>query len=175
MKHIHIGIGVVLIAGLAAAGYVSLRSDASEAKRPEAAPVSAPAEEKAAEAPMPTGMPMKAAAAPEATKEQEAEQKAAEAPRAAPAKVAFTVNAGSFYFVPNALKVKKGDTVTINLVNDGGFHDFTLDALGVKLKAGSAGETTTATFVAGKVGSYEYYCSVGRHRELGQKGTLVVE
>ena len=33
----------------------------------------------------------------------------------------------------------------------------------------------TAEFTADKVGSFEYYCSVGSHRSMGMKGVLKVE
>ena len=93
-----------------------------------------------------------------------------------PAAMTFDVNAGMFYFVPNVMHVKKGDTVTINLKDDGGFHDFTLDEFKVKIgPVKDVGEMKTATFTADKVGTFEYYCSVGKHREMGQKGTLIVE
>ncbi|HLP86722.1 MAG TPA: plastocyanin/azurin family copper-binding protein [Candidatus Paceibacterota bacterium] len=88
----------------------------------------------------------------------------------------FTVNGGSFYFKPNTIKVKVGDTVTINFVNDGGTHDFRIDEFGVATKTLEvAGAQDKVTFVANKKGSFEYYCSVGTHRQMGMKGTLVVE
>ena len=35
----------------------------------------------------------------------------------------FTLTAGNFKFSLNEIKVKKGDTVKITLINDEGFHD----------------------------------------------------
>ncbi len=92
-----------------------------------------------------------------------------------PANLTFDFHAGSFYFVPNMMKVKKGDTVTINVKNDGGTHDFTLDEFKVKIGPIRDGETKSATFVADKAGTFEYYCGIGSHRSMGQKGTLIVE
>jgi plastocyanin len=89
--------------------------------------------------------------------------------------VAFTVNGGNFYFKPNIIKVKQGDTVTVTFKNDEGFHDFVLNEFNVKTKQVSAGAEQVVTFVADKKGSFEYYCSVGTHRQMGMKGTLVVE
>ena len=34
---------------------------------------------------------------------------------------------------------------------------------------------TSVTFIADQEGSFEYYCSVGNHREEGMVGTLIVE
>src|SRR5512143_1034634 len=36
----------------------------------------------------------------------------------------FNVNGGSFYFKPNVITVKKGDTVRIVFKNNDGFHDW---------------------------------------------------
>jgi len=35
--------------------------------------------------------------------------------------------------------------------------------------------TTSVEFVADQEGAFEYYCSVGNHRQQGMKGTLIVE
>ena len=88
----------------------------------------------------------------------------------------FTVNGGSFYFKPDIIKVKEGDTVTITFVNDGGFHDFRIDEFGLATTIlEETGAQEQVTFVADKKGSFEYYCSIGTHRQMGMKGTLIVE
>ena len=73
------------------------------------------------------------------------------------------------------LKVKKGDTVKITFVNDGGMHNWVLDELNVTMDPIKGGSTATVQFIANKTGSFEFYCSVGSHRDMGMKGTLVVE
>lgn len=87
----------------------------------------------------------------------------------------FTVEGGMYYFDPKEIRVKKGDTVKIILTNTEGMHDFVLDEFGVKTKTIKAGETDSVTFVADKMGTFEYYCSVGTHRAMGMKGNLIVE
>ena len=87
----------------------------------------------------------------------------------------FTVEGGMFYFKPSEMKVKKGDTVKITLTNKEGLHDWVLDEFNAKTKRIKAGETDTVTFIADKVGTFEYYCSVGNHRAMGMKGNLIVE
>lgn len=89
--------------------------------------------------------------------------------------VTFDVTGGNFFFLPNQLKVKKGDTVVINFKNDKGFHNFVLDEFGVNFDAISDGMSKTVSFVADKVGTFEFYCSVGSHSTLGMKGNLIVE
>jgi nitrosocyanin len=89
--------------------------------------------------------------------------------------VTIAVRGGSYYFTPNEIKVKKGDTVKVVFTNDGGMHNFLLDAFNVSMDPIKVGESKTLTFVADKTGSFEYYCGVGKHRQMGQKGILVVE
>ncbi|MBX4210700.1 cupredoxin domain-containing protein [Candidatus Parcubacteria bacterium] len=87
----------------------------------------------------------------------------------------FTVTGGSnFRFTPTTLTVNKGDTVTIKFVNSGGMHDWRIDEFNVTTKVIQSGQTDSVTFVANKTGSFEYYCSVGTHRQMGMKGTLTV-
>lgn len=87
----------------------------------------------------------------------------------------FTVDGSNFKFVPNQIKVKKGDTVKIIFKNTGGFHDLKIDEFNVGTKQLQDGAQETVQFVADKAGTFEYYCSVGQHRQMGMKGTLIVE
>lgn len=88
----------------------------------------------------------------------------------------FDIKAGSFYFTPTELRVKRGDKVTINVTNDGGFHNLTIDAFNVKIgPITTIGQKASAEFMADKAGTFEFYCNVGTHRQKGQKGLLIVE
>ena len=87
----------------------------------------------------------------------------------------FTVNGSNMKFEPNTMTVKKGDIVRITFKNVGGMHDFVIDEYNVKTKVLKAGTEEVVEFVADKTGSFEYYCSVGNHRAMGMKGTLVVQ
>lgn len=87
----------------------------------------------------------------------------------------FTIESSNFKFSLPVMKVKKGDTVVVKLTNKEGFHDFTLDEFSVKTAQLAAGKSEDVTFVAGKTGTFEYYCSVGSHRAMGMKGNLIVE
>ena len=86
----------------------------------------------------------------------------------------FTVTGSNFKFEPASLTVKKGDKVKIVFKNTGGFHDFKIDEFKVATKQIQGGSEETVEFIANKAGSFEYYCSVGKHRQMGMKGTLVV-
>lgn len=85
------------------------------------------------------------------------------------------IEAGSFYYSLKEIRVKKGDKIKIVMTAKDMMHDFNIDELGVKMPVVKAGETGTVEFTAEKVGEFEYYCSVGQHRKLGQVGTLIVE
>lgn len=86
----------------------------------------------------------------------------------------FTVTGKNFSFIPAAMSVKRGDRVRITFVNESGTHDLRVDGYNVGTKVIQGGASETFEFVADKTGSFEYYCSVGQHREMGMKGTLTV-
>ncbi|MEK7509080.1 MAG: cupredoxin domain-containing protein [Patescibacteria group bacterium] len=87
----------------------------------------------------------------------------------------FTISGQPFSFAPNTMTVKKGDTVKITFKNVSGTHDLRVDGYNVGTKVIQAGQEETITFVADKAGTFEYYCSVGEHRQKGMKGTLTVQ
>lgn len=85
------------------------------------------------------------------------------------------VEGGMFYYKPDMIKAKQGDTIKLVFKNVSGMHDFVIDDLSVKTPVIKQDETTEVTFVAETVGTYEFYCSVGDHRARGMVGTLVIE
>jgi heme/copper-type cytochrome/quinol oxidase subunit 2 len=85
------------------------------------------------------------------------------------------VEGGSFYYKPNEIRVKAGQPVKIVLTSADMMHDFVIDELNVKLPITRAGQTNTVEFTPTKPGTYEFYCSVGNHRQQGQVGKLIVE
>lgn len=89
----------------------------------------------------------------------------------------FTLDSFEFGYDQKTITVKKGETVRITLTNSGKMpHDWIVDEFtGAKTKMIKNGETDTVTFVADKAGTFEYYCSVGKHRANGMVGKLVVE
>jgi plastocyanin len=87
----------------------------------------------------------------------------------------FNLTGKNFEFSQKEIRVKKGDTVTVNFESTSGFHDWTVDEFNAKTQQVEVGTKTSVTFVADKAGTFEYYCSVGSHRQAGMVGTLVVE
>lgn len=88
--------------------------------------------------------------------------------------VTVAMEAGNYYFSPKTITAKKGDTIKITLTGKGMLHDFTLDEFNVSSSV-EPGKTTTIEFTVDKAGSFEFYCSIGSHRQRGQVGTLTVE
>ncbi len=87
----------------------------------------------------------------------------------------FTVTGSPFKFDIKEIRVKKGEKVKIVFKNSAGTHNLTIDGLNVGTPEIQAGQETAVEFTADKAGTFEYYCSVGNHREMGMVGTLVVE
>ena len=85
------------------------------------------------------------------------------------------MTAGSFYYNPKQITVKKGQKVKIEFSAVDMMHNFNIDELNVHGETTKSGDTTTIEFTADKVGSFEYYCSVANHRKMGQVGTLIVQ
>lgn len=87
----------------------------------------------------------------------------------------IVMDAGSFYYSVKEIKAKVGDKVKIIMTSKDMMHDFVIDEFSVKSKLAKAGETVEFEFVVDKAGTYQYYCSVGQHRQNGQVGSLIVE
>lgn len=90
----------------------------------------------------------------------------------------FTLSATNFSYAPNTITAKAGETITVKLEIEDGFHDFVIDELDVATSQISTGESemveiTIPEDASGE--SYEFYCSVGNHRAQGMVGTLVIE
>jgi len=88
--------------------------------------------------------------------------------------VRATVEGSPFKFSPNTISAKVGDKIIVTFKNMEGTHDFVIDEFDAKTKRINEGQNDIVTFVADKAGTFEYYCSVGQHRAIGMKGTLVV-
>jgi plastocyanin len=100
----------------------------------------------------------------------------AQAEQAIPADAkVFSVKGVNHKFDVTEIKVKNGETVTINFESTEGFHDWVVDEFGAATEKVQPGTMTSITFVADQSGTFEYYCSVGSHRAQGMVGKLIVE
>ncbi|KKS28559.1 MAG: Nitrite reductase [Parcubacteria group bacterium GW2011_GWA2_43_11] len=89
-------------------------------------------------------------------------------------RVVFNIKGTKFAYDKKELTVTEGDMVTINFESADGFHDWVIDEFNAATKQVDVGVPTSVTFVADKVGVFEYYCSVGNHRAMGMVGKLTV-
>jgi plastocyanin len=88
-----------------------------------------------------------------------------------------TVNltAEDFTFGVKEIRVKQGEKLVVAVLNKEGTHDFVIDELEVSTGIISQGDTIEVEIPTDKPGTYEYYCSVNSHRQMGMKGTLIIE
>jgi len=86
--------------------------------------------------------------------------------------IAITVIANKTSFTPNIINAKVGVPVKLRIDADG-FHTFTIDELGVNEIISNG--ITEIEFTPDKAGTFEFYCTVGNHRQAGQFGTIVIE
>ncbi len=87
-----------------------------------------------------------------------------------------SISAKEFEFNPSTVSVAKGVPVKIILTNDGTApHNLTIDGLNIATKTISPGESDSITFTPTENGTFSFYCSVGSHKALGMKGTLIVK
>ncbi len=81
----------------------------------------------------------------------------------------------NYSFSPREIRVRKGDIVKITLTNETGTHDLVIDEFEIKTSRLPEGKSEAIQFIADKVGTFEYYCSIGNQRQLGMRGELIVE
>lgn len=92
----------------------------------------------------------------------------------------FVITGENFKFVMDGkdnpdIVIKRGDKVRIEFKSTQGFHDWVVDEFSVATKqVRDTDDSTFVEFTAEKAGTFEYYCSVGKHREMGMKGNLIV-
>lgn len=85
------------------------------------------------------------------------------------------VEGNEFTFNADKITLKKGEKVKLVFKNTGKMtHDFVVDELSVRTKVIAGGAEDMVEFTPTEAGSYEFYCSVGKHREMGMVGTLTV-
>lgn len=87
----------------------------------------------------------------------------------------FDLVASNFKYDVTEIRVKQWDTVIINLMSGEGFHDWVVDEFDARTGQLQSGESDSIQFVADKSGVFEFYCSVGNHRQMGMIGELIVE
>ena len=88
----------------------------------------------------------------------------------------ITVEGTEFSFSPFTLNFKVGDKIELTFKNTGSIaHDLVIGDLGVSTKLAPPGRSANVTFIASKVGTFPFLCSVGRHKEDGMVGTINIQ
>lgn len=83
----------------------------------------------------------------------------------------FTIKATNWDFEPKEIRVNKGDTVEIKLINEEGLHDILIKGYDKTIK-----DNETVTFTADKAGEFEFICNIfcgAGHDDM--IGKLIVE
>ncbi len=80
-----------------------------------------------------------------------------------------------FAYTPSSFTIPADTDVSVTLTNSGVTpHNFTIDNPSVVSDDVQAGQSTALTLNL-PAGTYEFYCSIPGHRELGMVGTLTVQ
>jgi cytochrome c oxidase subunit 2 len=89
----------------------------------------------------------------------------------------ISVDGGDFYFKPNQIIVKKGDSVTIIFTNidSDDDHDFILEGYNLKTEVIKPHQTGKIQLTADKAGTFQFLCNVEGHSERGMRGSLIVK
>lgn len=87
----------------------------------------------------------------------------------------IVIEAFNYEYSLKEIMVKKGEKIKLIIENIDGFHDLKIDELNIDSGRFERGETREVEFFATKSGEFEFYCSVGNHRERGMFGTLIIE
>jgi len=112
---------------------------------------------------------------------------------AAPVDGVLAVIASEWRYQPSRILLRQGEQVRIEFRNDGAIlHDFKIEDLsadgvqsessgplsgkeGELFTGADPGKEGTLVFTPTETGAFTYYCTIPQHRQLGMKGTIVVE
>lgn len=89
----------------------------------------------------------------------------------------ITIEMSEYKFNPSTITVSPGASVTVTLKNVGTLqHDFHVDAVNATSPMVDPGKSTDFTFTApSQAGTYDFWCTVPGHKELGMVGKLEVK
>lgn len=85
------------------------------------------------------------------------------------------ISGQNYSFTPNKITVPVGQKTRLVFKSTNGFHDFVVDDLNIKTATVQTGDSDWVEFTPTKAGSYQFYCSVGNHKQMGMVGTLTVQ
>ena len=87
-----------------------------------------------------------------------------------------TIKMSEYIFSPSVISVDVEKNTTFVLKNLGfTTHNFVVEEIDIYSGVIPPGESKTITFTADEPGEYDFYCSVGDHRDNGMEGVLIVK
>ncbi len=89
----------------------------------------------------------------------------------------YILNLSNYSFEPNTIITQAGATITVQLTNTQGTHDFVIDELDIQSSTLQTGESKLLTITIPEDGAGKelpFYCSIGNHRQMGMEGTLII-
>lgn len=93
-------------------------------------------------------------------------------------KVDYTLTLNNYSFNPNFIKARPGQKLNIKLYSEYGYHNFVIEELGIHSKNISTGESTMVEVIipidAQLNKTYEFYCSIGDHKDRQMLGSIQI-
>ena len=88
----------------------------------------------------------------------------------------FTISMNDFSLSPSTVTADAPGTYTFEATNDGGVdHALEIEGQGVEEETETVGPGESATLTVDlEAGTYEMYCPIGNHRDLGMTGEVTV-
>ena len=88
----------------------------------------------------------------------------------------ITIEGKEYSYAPASITVTYGEKILLTFKNMGRLaHNLTIDELKVSTKTVAGGQSDTVEFTADKSGTFNFYCSIGTHRNLGMEGEMEVK
>lgn len=90
--------------------------------------------------------------------------------------IEVTVKMSEYIISPSVISIEE-DSDTTFVIKNLGFttHNFVSEELGIYSGVIPPGESKTITVMADEPGEYDFYCSIGDHRNNGMEGVLIVK
>jgi plastocyanin len=88
----------------------------------------------------------------------------------------FTISETDFALSPSTVTVDAPGTYTFEATNDGGVdHALEIEGNGIEEETDTIGPGESASVTVDlETGTYEMYCPIGNHREMGMEGEITV-
>jgi uncharacterized cupredoxin-like copper-binding protein len=88
----------------------------------------------------------------------------------------FSISESDFTLTPSTVTIDAPGTYTFEAMNDGGVdHSLEIEGMGIEEETETIGPGESASMTVDlEAGTYEMYCPIGNHRDLGMSGEITV-